>query len=307
MSDRGPQVIKYAVVIMKHWYSSYTLVEIHTHDIKVVAALTRHDPAAPDPDGPEESHGNVDGCHAEAEPLPAARFLPDDIQRLPEEVVAWWEGWWPRIHLSLTVSTPAGGTATLHVSVELLCDSRVEGCETCTPVDDRMTSPQEQSWAAHVAGATAVESIASAVLFLLSVALLLGLGAVDACMTMCMMGPAARVALMAGHYVTWSQRSTLLLVAYGACGVTVDFVVGVLGAWWAALTFSMGPGTHAFILQVLWHVSENLSGKLREIYCPRLLRGMASAAFNSFIVGSMQSVWIEYFETSVKEFTEVQR
>ncbi len=49
------------------------------------------------------------------------------------------------------VSTPAGGTTTLHVSVDLLFDLRTEGCETDTPVNDRMTEARIQSWATQMA------------------------------------------------------------------------------------------------------------------------------------------------------------
>ncbi len=304
--DNAPRVAKY-VAVSGYRHSGFDLVGMRIHDIKVVADLTRHDPDAPDPEEPEESDGTVDGCYAEVEPSPAVQSLLDDIQGLPEQVVAWWEGWWPRIHLSLTVSTPAGGTATLHVSVDLLCDFRVEGCEIDTPVDDRMTDAQEQSWAVHVAEATAVENTVSTAIAWSSVALLIGLGVVDTCMMAACLEPAAKVALMLGYYAIWSRWITLLLAAYGAGAVTADFVVGLLGLWLGmALSYPTGLVGYALIVPLLWHVSEDLFGKLRETYRFRLLWGIVAAAFNFFIVASMWFVWTKFYEISVREFMEVQ-
>ncbi len=206
----------------------------------------------------------------------------------------------------LTATTPAGGTAILHISVDLLFAFRIEECEIDTLVDDQMTEAQKLSWAAYVAEATAVEGFVQNTLYWSGVILPGSLGVVDAYITMSV-EPATKLAIMVGYLALSSHWLMALLMAYEAGTVTASFVVGLLGMWLSlALSSSIVLGLFALITPILWHVS-NLFDAFRENYRSRLLWGIVSVAFNFFVAVSMWLVWIHYLEVSITEYMEAQQ
>ncbi|RLI47458.1 MAG: hypothetical protein DRO73_11650 [Candidatus Thorarchaeota archaeon] len=60
--DNVSRVIKY-VAVLGYCYSSYDVVEMRVHDIRVIADLNRHDPTAPDPNVLQEFDGTAEGAN----------------------------------------------------------------------------------------------------------------------------------------------------------------------------------------------------------------------------------------------------
>ncbi|MHA2033978.1 MAG: hypothetical protein ACTSX3_01600, partial [Candidatus Thorarchaeota archaeon] len=94
-----------------------------------------------------------------AESSPAVQHIVDLCVEVWNHVATWWEGWWPRLHMSVSFSTAAGGTVVLHLSVDILFELRFEDFEISTPAMDQMSEEQQQAWALSVARAAQQEGV----------------------------------------------------------------------------------------------------------------------------------------------------
>ncbi len=105
----------------------------------MVTDLDQYDPNSSTPDEPVEYDGTPRGTTERGTLSPEIQDWTNSATQLMNQIQSWWEGWWPRIHLVLSLSTPMGGLATLHISVDLLGDIRSENSVLDSPILDTMS------------------------------------------------------------------------------------------------------------------------------------------------------------------------
>ncbi len=74
----------------------------------------------------------------------------DFVGAVAQTISLWWEGWWPRLHASVSFVTPAGSDCAFHCSVDLLFDFSIEYISIETPSSRQMTARQREEWGFRV-------------------------------------------------------------------------------------------------------------------------------------------------------------
>ena len=295
-------MIKY-VAILGYCYSSCSLVDMRIHDINVVADLNRHDPAAPDSEEPAELDGTAEGVSETAESSPAVQHIVDSCVSVWNHVTTWWEGWWPRLHMSVSFSTPAGCTGWLHVSVSLLFDLRLEDCDLDTPVADKMSAASRDAWVRGVAAALEAEGawedmlrsatdIMGWIFAGVSMALaVLGLGAT---------GYAATIAAATAVWLGWLN---LIIVAYEFQLVSVEFLVGLLAMWFNGI----GNKAVTLALFAIWMslpIALRSTQKTWKWLGARILWGVVSLVYQFAVACASFYLFAMFVEVSMSNFAE---
>ncbi|NWF96565.1 MAG: hypothetical protein HXY34_10540 [Candidatus Thorarchaeota archaeon] len=144
------RVVKY-VVTLGCRYQSYGLVDMRVQDVNVVADLNRNDPNNPNPTEPEEQDGIGERSVESLTPSANTVSYMDFAESVAQSIFLWWEGWWPRLHASISFVTPAGSACAFHCSVDLLFDFSIESINAETPSSRQMTAQQKEEWGSNVA------------------------------------------------------------------------------------------------------------------------------------------------------------
>ena len=241
--DNASQVIKY-VGILGYRYSSYNLVDMRIHDINVVCDLNEHDPNAPSIPPPTQdpptgttvttisSDGTAPGTTEGGTLTSEIQNWVDAAQQLMTQIQSWWEGWWPRVHFVLSLTTPLGGLATLHISVDLLGDLQAENSDFTSPVLSAMSSTDRDSWAQQVSNELFMDGALQDYYLIGTEVLIYGLKTIFTMLPVAAaLGGAAAASLLFGATAMWTVWIGGILLGLSLNHISHGFVLGLLAIW----------------------------------------------------------------------------
>jgi hypothetical protein len=257
--DNASRVIKY-VGILGYRYNSYNLVDMRIHDINVVADLNEHDPNAPTLPPPTQdpnpgggsttipSDGTPGGTVQGGTLSPAIQCWTDSANQLMNQIQSWWEGFWPRLHIMLSLITPMNGVAVLHVSLDLLGDLQGENSELTSPVLDCMSATDKTLWAQHLTdelfmgGALGDDYLLGTQIVVYGLKTLLNF-----LPTAAALGGGAALACLEAATAIWIVWIGGIMLGLSLHHISHDFVLGLLAMW---LDSFMGP--FGLALDLFW-------------------------------------------------------
>ena len=301
--DNASRVIKY-VAILGYCYSSYDVVTMRVHDIRMVADLSRHDPTAPDSEEPVELDGMAEGVSEAAESSPAVQHIVDLCVEVWNHVATWWEGWWPRLHMSVSFSTAAGGTVVLHLSVDILFELRFEDFAISTPAMGQMSEEQQQAWALSVAQAAQEEGVVEDSLRQATELFTWTFSGISAALAAPGLSVTSYAYTIAAALSLWAIWFESLVWAHETRQVSTEFLIALVGMW---LETFLGKAVTllAFCgwLTALYTLLND--GKITWGWLgARIILGIVSIGFQFFVAVATLNYFIRLVESSAQDSLE---
>jgi hypothetical protein len=285
--------------MMGQGYGSNPLLDMRIHDINVEAEILRNIPQIPDPDGAD---GTAKGATETDDSAVEEQSFLNDLNNLLEQLVWWWEGWWPRIHTMISFSSPAGGSTLMHVSVDILLDFQVEDLRLDTPVDDQMTANQKEEWSHQVSSAALTEEGELEDFFRGLTGVLLFSFAVFCGTILAFNNPAvtaAFIGIMIVEYLAWLVGMWLAM-KLGL--ISQEFVVGILTLWFWAV---VGTATSAITIMILVAiVNWATSLKPPEWMTARIYYGILILIFQFALIAMAWFALVTVTESSIQNYME---
>ncbi len=225
------------------------------HDLNVVADLHAPNPTAPDPYATVECDGTSDGMNSKLTTLIDTDSLLQDAENLANQVLTWWEGIWPILHLSLSFATNLNGYAIIHFSIDLLGDLDVEETDFSSPIFDQMTATQRDCWVQQVGYDAKVNGdiensfrdATTGVMFIIKQCCSLVASAFS------VGGIVAVAAVLEIAIASWLIWLFTLMGAYETNLVSGNFIIGILSAWLDSFIGPTGLIVSTFLKSAIYY------------------------------------------------------
>lgn len=229
----NPHRLIISMVIVPQRYSGYTMSDLRIDRIQVSSSLTT---SVPEPVYADET---CEGATETIEPSPEVQSWFDNAQAIIDQLVSWWVGWWPRLHMSLSFVTSAGGVAILHFSIDLLGDLRAEETDFDSPVFDMFSEDDRNLWSQSVSQQASqpgpiednFRTLTTGAIIIIGQActLLAGAYALPG-------GGLAAVAVLLGiALTTWTVWLSSLMMAHSLGLISTGFAIAMIGAFGLAV------------------------------------------------------------------------
>jgi hypothetical protein len=295
------RMVKY-LVIRAQRYSAYDLNDMRLHAIGLYAG---QDTSVEEP---EEGDGTTDGALDTVDPPPEAQSFWNSIIETIGNLLFWWEGWWPRVHLYISLATIAGGLAILHMSVDLLFDLRWENSTLDTPLDDEMTSTQMNEWADHIETAFSasgpLEDAFKLSADIMRYALLVVCGLLLAPTPP--MLDTYKYILMTCYLIAFGQWLYLMLIAASLGIISAGYFVGLASCWLSSMVEGLLVALGiAGVVYIAYRLGVNLAKNLLDWAGFKLKWGIIGVIFYFGVSAIMWMVWTYYLELSLAGYLGV--